>query len=123
MWQFVALLPCNTAQHAAGPIARTLLRLLGRGGSMRVMAVAALALVVLAPLSVRAQWANVPTPGLSRLADGKPDLNGPTPRAADGKPDLSGVWRASAATSRFLLNLGVGQELPLRPEAKDLYNR
>jgi hypothetical protein len=90
---------------------------------MRVTAVAALALVVLAPLSVRAQWVNAPTPGLPRLADGKPDLNAPTPRAADGKPDLSGVWRASTATSRFLLNLGVGQELPLRPDARDLYNR
>ena len=90
---------------------------------MRVMAVAALALVVLAPLSVRAQWVNAPAPGLPRLADGQPDLSAPTPRAADGKPDLSGVWRASAATSRFLLNLGVGQELPLRPEAKDLYSR
>ncbi len=63
-------------------------------------------------------------PGLPRLADGKPDLNAPTPRAADGKPDLSGVWRASTATSRFLLNLGAGQgELPLRPEARELYKR
>jgi hypothetical protein len=91
---------------------------------MRAAAVAALALVMLAPLSSGAQWVDAPTPGLPRLPDGKPDLNAPTPRAADGKPDLSGVWRASTATSRFLLNLGAGQkELPLRPEAQELYQR
>jgi hypothetical protein len=90
---------------------------------MRAAAVAALAVLTLIPLS-GAQWVEAPTPGLPRLADGKPDLNAPTPRAADGKPDLSGVWRASTATSRLLLNLGAGQgDLPLRPDAFGLYKR
>lgn len=40
-----------------------------------------------------AQWASHPTPGIPRLADGKPDLNAPPPRTPDGKPDLSGVWQ------------------------------
>ena len=39
-----------------------------------------------------AQWLNVPTPGMPRTADGKPNLTAPAPRTADGKPDLSGIW-------------------------------
>jgi len=39
-----------------------------------------------------AQWLNLPTPGLPRLPDGKPDLEAPAPRTPDGKPDLSGLW-------------------------------
>ncbi|HEY7392722.1 MAG TPA: hypothetical protein VH640_29655 [Bryobacteraceae bacterium] len=39
-----------------------------------------------------AQWLNHPTPGIPRIADGKPNLAAPLPRTADGKPDLSGVW-------------------------------
>jgi len=44
-----------------------------------------------------AQWLNVPTPGIPRLADGRPDLSAPVPRVADGKPDLSGIWAAECA--------------------------
>src|SRR6516225_6737561 len=43
-------------------------------------------------VSLAAQWANYPTPGMPRTPDGKPDLSAPTPRSADGKPDMSGVW-------------------------------
>ena len=39
-----------------------------------------------------AQWLDVPTPGMPRTADGKPNLSAPAPRTADGKPDLSGIW-------------------------------
>ena len=39
-----------------------------------------------------AQWLHLPTPGIPRTADGKPNLTAPAPRAADGKPDLSGLW-------------------------------
>jgi hypothetical protein len=39
-----------------------------------------------------AQWPDVKTPGIPRLADGKPDLSAAPPRTADGHPDLSGVW-------------------------------
>src|SRR6478609_4428129 len=48
-----------------------------------------------------AQWADRPTPGLPRTADGKPNLSAPAPRTADGKPDLSGVWRIHKS---YLLN-------------------
>jgi hypothetical protein len=39
-----------------------------------------------------AQWLDIPTPGMPRTADGKPNLTAPAPRTADGKPDLSGIW-------------------------------
>jgi len=39
-----------------------------------------------------AQWLNYPTPGIPRLADGKPSLAAPAPRTPDGKPDLGGIW-------------------------------
>jgi hypothetical protein len=41
-----------------------------------------------------AQWVNYASPGIPRLADGKPNLSAPAPRAADGRPDLSGIWGA-----------------------------
>jgi len=42
---------------------------------------------------VSAQWLSLPTPGIPRTADGKPDLTAPAPRTADGHPDLTGLWR------------------------------
>jgi hypothetical protein len=53
------------------------------------------ALVLLASaIPVAAQWLTLPTPGIPRTADGKPDLSAPAPRAADGRPELTGLWRA-----------------------------
>src|SRR5665213_426170 len=45
------------------------------------------------PATLLAQWPPYPTPGVPKLADGKPNMEGPTPRTADGKPDFSGIWQ------------------------------
>ena len=58
---------------------------------MRTIAI--LAVLLAAGTDARAQWLKLPTPGIPRLADGKPNLEAPAPRTADGKPDLSGIWR------------------------------
>ena len=46
-------------------------------------------------LPAAAQWLSLPTPGIPRTADGKPNLSAPAPRSADGKPDLNGLWRSA----------------------------
>jgi hypothetical protein len=61
----------------------------------RLLAAIACSLAIASP--ARAQWLNVPTPGVPRLADGKPNLSAPAPRIADGRPDLSGVWAAECS--------------------------
>jgi hypothetical protein len=56
----------------------------------RLIAVLVL-LVSAAPLS--AQWLSLPSPGIPRTADGRPDLSAPVPRSAAGRPQLEGLWR------------------------------
>ena len=58
---------------------------------MRILVV--LALLCAAGSDAHAQWLKLPTPGMPRLADGKPNLDAPAPRTADGKPDFSGLWK------------------------------
>lgn len=52
---------------------------------------AALAFIAVPP-AVFAQWPAYPSPNVPKLPDGKPNLEGPTPRTPDGHPDFSGVW-------------------------------
>ena len=81
-----------------------------------------LAVMVLMTTGAQAQWLNYPTPGIPRLADGKPDLNAPAPRTADGKPDLTGIWRTP--TPKYLNNLAAdGIEVLMQPWAEQTYRQ
>ena len=66
--------------------------------------------VVATSVTLDAQWLKLPTPGLPRLPDGKPDLAAPTPRTPDGKPDLSGLW-ANDGGDRY--NNNIAADLPV----------
>ena len=88
---------------------------------MRTTALLALLSLPLAvPLS--AQWQNIRTPNVPRLADGKPNLSAPAPRTPDGKPDLTGIWNPNA---KFLRNMAVdlgNDGVLMRPWAEELFN-
>jgi hypothetical protein len=83
--------------------------------------VAAMLLVTWMPAS--AQWLNVPTKGIPRTKDGKPDLAAPAPRKPDGKPDLSGVWLGDSRNDKYLSNVAADfkpGEFPIQPWAEAL---
>jgi hypothetical protein len=73
--------------------------------------------------SVTAQWLNLPTPGIPRTADGKPNLAAPAPRTPDGKPDLSGLWMLNAGPGH-LANIAADlKPAEIQPWADELYKR
>jgi hypothetical protein len=97
-----------------------------------------IAVCLVFPPSLSAQWPAHPTRDVPRTPDGKPNLDAPTPRTADGKPDLSGLWEnvwfyggkvapplasppGEPPASTFS-NIGAGFKngLPLRPWAAEL---
>jgi len=59
------------------------------------------AILIFTSMPVAAQWLNLPTKGIPRTKDGKPDLAGPAPRKPDGKPDLSGIWNSEPQNQKF----------------------
>jgi len=67
------------------------------------------------PGALLAQWPNYPTPGVPKGPDGKPDLNGPTPRTADGHPDLSGMWDLARPPRPVPKDGSIPGQLPLSP--------
>lgn len=99
---------------------------------MRIVRITLSAALLCTP--VPAQWLNYPTPGVPRLANGKPNLSAPAPRTPDGKPDLSGMWKwednrpcpadgcADAKIGQEFLNIGWSLKggLPYQPWAADV---
>ncbi len=85
---------------------------------VRRILLATIAACALPTMAAYAQWPEVKTQGIPRLADGKPDLAAPVPRTADGRPDLSGVWDVGNLT--YFQDLASGLkpgELQLTPWA------
>jgi len=83
------------------------------------LAIAALLL----PMFVSGQWHNLPTKGIPKTADVKPNLSAPAPRAADGHPDLSGIWEPSA--NKYVRDLAADlkpEDVPFLPWAKTLFD-
>ena len=66
------------------------------------------AIFVFAALPLGAQWLHLPTPGIPRTSDGKPNLTAPAPRSAEGKPDLSGLW--GRASDKYYNNIAADQQ-------------
>ena len=72
--------------------------------------------------SSAAQWIEVPTPGIPRTREGKPNLVAAAPRTRDGKPDLSGVRERE--TDHYYNNAGADlKPADVKPWAQALYQR
>lgn len=80
-----------------------------------------IAILFAAAAGAYGQWREYPTPGVPRLANGKPDLAAPAPRTPDGKPDFSGLWQTRPGyTSNIAKDLKPG-EVSFQPWAAELY--
>ena len=81
--------------------------------------------MMLATGVANAQWDPYPWKRVPRTPDGKVDLNAPAQRTPDGKPDLSGFWMPEDHV-KYLLNLAADmkeEDVPLKPWARELYNK
>ena len=83
------------------------------------------AILMVTSMPAAAQWLNVPTKGIPRTKDGKPDLSAPAPRKPDGKPDLSGIWQGDQQNRKYGSGLGLAVdfkpgEFPIQPWAEEL---
>lgn len=83
--------------------------------------VAIAAALWLLPVPLCAQWLNLPTPGIPRTADGKPNLTAAAPRTPDGKPDFSGLWQPEANAYRFDVIQDLKDEGIFRPAAESIF--
>ena len=81
--------------------------------------------IFLVALPAPAQWLKMPSPGIPRTADGKPNLTAPAPKTADGKPDLSGIWRQPNGV-KYTINLAADLkpgDVVMTPWAAELYKQ
>jgi hypothetical protein len=78
---------------------------------MKIFTAATILTALATPLA--AQWVHLPTPGIPRTPDGKPNLTAPPPRTPDGKPDLTGLW--DMITDSAVGNISVRNAGDLKP--------
>jgi len=83
-------------------------------------AVFGLMVAVRATASPHAQWLKIPTPGIPRTPDGKPDLSAPAPRTSEGRPSLAGLWKPQPANLIINITGGLakGDTVPFQPWAE-----
>src|SRR5438105_1269983 len=89
-------------------------------GANRLFGVVAAAALALLSTDAAAQWIDYPTPGIPRLANGKPNLTAAAPRTPDGKPDLNGIWRGAGPMYRFNITQDLKPE-DIQPWAEELF--
>src|SRR5262250_2145326 len=95
---------------------------LNHGSVLRILSSVAMLVLICAP--VYGQWVKVPTRGIPKGSDGKPNLAAPAPRMADGHPDLSGVWESG--NNKYILNIAADLkpgDVPFQPWAKTLVDQ
>jgi hypothetical protein len=88
---------------------------------MRILASVATLLMLALSGTAAAQWHGYRTPGVPRLADGKPNLAAPAPRTAEGKPDLSGIWQATRAVFDLAQAVRKGEQVPFTAEGRAVF--
>ena len=82
------------------------------------------------PAHVLAQWADYPSAGIPRTANGKPNLSAPAPKTSGGKASIAGIWQRippktpprPAGTPNNLIDwLVPGSEIRMQPWAEALF--
>jgi hypothetical protein len=83
---------------------------------------AILAIAVMSPLTLSAQW-TITDKSIPRNKDGEPILTGPAPRLANGKPDLTGIWIADPPRLRDVTTGLKPDEVSMQPWAQALFDQ
>src|SRR5213083_2228929 len=95
---------------------------LNRGSVLGILSSVAMLVLICTP--VYGQWVRVPTGGIPKRPDGKPNLSAPAPRSPDGHPDLSGVWESGGP--KYILDIAADLkpgDVPFMPWAKALVDQ